>query len=105
MPVERNLARTRYPYAPSSLTWFNLSPDGDRLAIVTRGEVFSVPTDDGVTLPVTRGTGARESWASFSPDGKRIAYVTDAPGEQAIMVTDAWGRGEPTVVKPAGTSG
>ena len=105
VPVERTLARTHYPYAPNSLTWFSLSPDGDRLAIVTRGEVFSVPTDDGVTLPVTRGTGARESWASFSPDGKRVAYVTDAPGEQAIMVTDAWGRGEPTVVKPAGTSG
>ena len=105
VPVERNLARTRYPYALSALTWFNLSPDGDRLAVVTRGEVFSVPTDDGVTLPVTRGTGARESWASFSPDGKRLAYVTDAPGEQAIMVIDAWGRGEPSTVKPAGASG
>lgn len=101
VPLERNLARRRYPWG-GDLDWFHLSPDGDRLAISTRGEVFSVPTDDGVTLPVTRGSGARERYPVFSPDGKRVAYVTDASGEQAIMVADAWGRGDAVQVGPAG---
>ena len=62
---------------------------GDRLAVVARGEIFSVPVKEGVTLPVTRGSGARESWAGFDPEGKKIAYVTDATREEEIRVIDA----------------
>jgi len=105
IPAERALTRSRYLNTADYLTWYDLSPEGDRLALVTRGELFSVPTEDGVTLPVTRGSGARESWASFSPDGRRVSYVTDASGEEAIVVADAWGRGEEQTVMPAGTSG
>lgn len=105
LPGERALTRSRYPDAASTLTWFDLSPEGDRVAVTTRGEVFSVPVKKGVTLPVMGGTGARESWASFDGDGKRLVYVTDAPHEQEIRIRDAWGRGEPKVVKPAGANG
>lgn len=105
LPGERTLTRSRYPDAASNLTWFDLSPDGDRVAVTTRGEIFSVPVKKGVTLPVTGGSGARESWASFDADGKRLLYVTDEPREQEIRIRDAWGRGTPKVVKPAGTSG
>lgn len=101
VPLERNLARRRYPWS-GDLDWFHLSPDGDRVAVSSRGEVFSVPTDDGVTLPVSRGSGARESYPVFSPDGKRIAYVTDASGEQAVVVADAWGRGDVVQIGEAG---
>ncbi|HVN76394.1 MAG TPA: S41 family peptidase [Thermoanaerobaculaceae bacterium] len=105
IPSDRILTRERYPEAARTLTWFDIAPKGDRVAIVTRGEAFAVPVKDGPTMPVTHGSGARESFASFSPDGKRLVYVTDAPGEDEIRSVDAWGRGEPRVVKPAGTSG
>ena len=29
------------------LTWFDLSPDGERLAVTARGEIFSVPVEEG----------------------------------------------------------
>jgi len=102
---DRVLTRVRYPNPGRSITDFDLSPDGDRLAVTTRGEIFSVPVKDGVTLPVTHGSGARESWASFGPKGKTIVYVTDAPHEEAIRRIDAWGRDAPNTVLPAGTSG
>jgi tricorn protease len=102
---EHLLTRTRYPDAARSITTFDLAPEGERLAIVTRGEIFSVPVKQGVTLPVTRGSGARESRASFSPDGKKLVYVSDATREEDIRVIDAWGRGEPAVVVPAASSG
>jgi tricorn protease len=102
LEAERTLARRRYPDAKRSPTWYTLTPDGDRLAFVTRGEVFSVPVEEGPVLPITATSGARESWASFSPDGKRVVYVTDADGEEAIVTADAWGRGEVKVVVPAG---
>ncbi len=102
---ERVLTRQRYPDASEHLSWFHVSPEGDRVVIVTRGEVFSVPVEDGVTLPVTRGSGARESWASYDPEGERMVYVTDASGEEAIVTADAWGRGDEKVVVKPGKSG
>jgi tricorn protease len=105
IPSDRTLTRVRYPEPARTLTWFEISPKGDRIVIVTRGEIFTIPVKDGPTLPVTRGSGARESWASFSPDGKRLVYVTDEPREEEIRTIDAWGRGEPKVVRKAGKSG
>ena len=102
---DRALSRVRYPDPARDITWFDISPKGDRLAITTRGEVFSVAVKDGVTLPVTKGSGARESWASFGPKGERLVLVTDATGEEAIESIDAWGRGRATTVLPPGKSG
>ncbi len=102
---EQLLTRTRYPDAERSIATFDLAPQGERLAIVTRGEIFSVPVKEGVTLPVTRGSGARENRASFSPDGEKLVYVSDATHEEEVRVVDAWGRGEPRVVAPAASSG
>ncbi|MFH1469212.1 MAG: hypothetical protein ABIO70_32790 [Pseudomonadota bacterium] len=93
LPSERLLARERYPDAMADLSWFTLSPDGDRVLLVIRGEVFSVPAEEGVTLPVTRGSGAQESWATFDPKGERVLYVTDEGGEEHIASADAWGTG------------
>jgi len=105
LPSDRVLTRQRYPDAAKYLTEFALSPDGDRLAIVTRGEIVSVPAKDGVTLPLTRGSGARERGIGFGPKGDRVVYITDEPGEEAIRTLDAWGRGEPTTVVQAGETG
>lgn len=103
--AERALTRRRYPHLPGAWTWFAVSPDADRLLVTSRGELFSVPVEPGVVLPVSRGSGARESWGEFSPDGRRVLYVTDESGEEAIVTADAWGRGEVKTVKPPGTSG
>ncbi|HEX6850147.1 MAG TPA: S41 family peptidase [Candidatus Polarisedimenticolaceae bacterium] len=100
LPSDRVLARVRYSDAVRFMSGLDLSPDGERLAIVTRGEIFSVPVKKGVTLPVTRGSGARERAASFSHDGKSIVYVTDASREEEIRTIDAWGRGDAKTVKP-----
>jgi tricorn protease len=105
IPSERQLARVRYPNAEKAMTSFELSPDGDRLVVVTRGEIMSVAVKNGVTLPITRGSAARERGASFSGDGKSLVYVSDAPGEEELRVIDAWGRGASRVVKPAGKTG
>jgi tricorn protease len=105
IPSERQLARVRYPNPEKSMTSFELSPDGDRVVVVTRGEILSVAVKNGVTLPITRGSAARERGASFSGDGKSLIYVSDAPGEEELRVVDAWGRAPSRVVKPAGKTG
>jgi len=105
LPSERNLTRNRYAAPAEYLTEFGLSPDGDRVLVVVRGEIFSIPVEEGVTLPVTAGIGSRENRFEFDPKGKRIVYVTDESGEQVIVTADAWGRGDVRRVKEADASG
>jgi tricorn protease len=105
LPSDRVLTRVRYPDPSHYLTFFDLSPDGERLAVTVRGEIFSVPVKEGVTLPVTRGSGARENWGSFGPEGKRLLYVTDEAREEEIRSIDAWGRGKPEIIKAAAATG
>ncbi|MCA9753356.1 MAG: PD40 domain-containing protein, partial [Gemmatimonadetes bacterium] len=102
---ESVLTRQRYPNNTARLEFLDLAPDGDRVAVTTRGEIFSVPVDKGVTLAISAGSGAREKYGTFDEKGENILYVTDAPREEEIRQIDAWGRGKPTTVTPAGKKG
>lgn len=68
------------------VTAAGLSPDGSRLAVTARGEVFDVPVEKGVTRDLTRTPGANERGAVWSPDGKHVAYVSDRTGETEIWL-------------------
>ncbi|MEQ1567548.1 MAG: S41 family peptidase [Myxococcota bacterium] len=105
LDAERNPTRRRLPNTTGAWDWFTLSPEGDRVGLVVRGDLFSVPVEDGVALPIVTGSGARERWVGFSPDGKRVVYVTDAGGEESVVTADAWGRGDLRTVQPAVAEG
>ncbi|MDR3285889.1 MAG: PDZ domain-containing protein, partial [Prevotellaceae bacterium] len=68
-----------------------ISPDGSRLILTARGEVFNVPAEKGVTKNITRTAGVHERNAKWSPNGKYIAYIGDATGETEIYLQDAEG--------------
>ena len=71
------------------VTAFSVSPEGERVAITTRGEVFSVPVEKGVTKNLTRTPGAHEREAAWSPDGKYIAYISDRTGETELYLQES----------------
>jgi len=71
IPSDRPLTRSRYPDAAQTLTAFNLAPKGDRLLVVTRGEIFTLPVKDGHSVRVTRGSSAGERGAGLAPGGAR----------------------------------
>lgn len=91
---ENVYARTEQKHVANNLTAISLSPNGKRLAVTARGEVFDVPVAKGVTRNITRTPGAHERDAEWSYDGKYIAYISDRTGETEIWLESAEG-GEP----------
>ncbi len=63
------------------LTSAHLSPDGDRVVLTARGEVFVAPAKQGRLVDVTRRPGVRYRQAHFMPDGKTLAALSDESGE------------------------
>ncbi|MDH8701677.1 tricorn protease [Dysgonomonadaceae bacterium PH5-43] len=72
-------------------TNINVSADGNRLVVTTRGEVFSVPVEKGVTKNITRTPGAHERNAQYSPDGRYISFISDITGETELYIQPSEG--------------
>jgi tricorn protease len=79
-----------------------LSPTGDRVAFVARGEILVVDIRTGQASNLTRSPGTMERDPNWAPDGKRIAYLSDESGEYALHVRSAEGGG-PTETFGLGT--
>lgn len=79
-------ARNELKDASKQIRGADLSPNGERVVFSARGEVFSVPSEKGITYNLTRTAGVHERDAVWSPDGKYIAYLSDQSGEFEIWV-------------------
>lgn len=79
-------ARTRNADVSGRLSGMSVAPDGSRLAVIARGEVFNVPATPGVTRNISRTPGANERGATWSPDGKSIVYISDVTGECELWI-------------------
>lgn len=73
----------------------DLSPDGKRVVFSARGDVFSVPSIEGITRNLTMSSGVHDREATWSPDGKYIAYLSDKSGEYEIYIDKEDGSAEP----------
>ncbi len=63
------------------LTSTHISPDGDKVVLTARGQVFVAPASQGRFIEVTRNSGVRYRNASFLPDGKSLIIQSDESGE------------------------
>lgn len=70
------------------------APNGERVVFSARGEVFSVPAENGITHNLTKTSGVHERGATWSPDGRSVAYLSDQSGEFEIYIRDQYGNGE-----------
>lgn len=66
----------------------SLAPDGSRVVVTTRGEVFDIPVGKGVTRNITRSSNSNDRGAAWSPDGKSVAWIGDATGESEVYIYD-----------------
>ena len=73
---------------------FSLSPDGKRMAVTARGELFDVPVGKGITRNITGTPGSNDRCADWSPDGRWIAFIGDGTGETEVYLYDTAEGGE-----------
>ncbi|MFZ2055398.1 MAG: hypothetical protein WAU81_14515, partial [Candidatus Aminicenantales bacterium] len=94
LPSDFDQMREKWVSKPSDyLTSVHLSPSGDRLVLISRGNVFVAPVEDGRWVRVSRQDGVRSRAARFLGDGKSLMILSDQTGEWEFHGTPADGLG------------
>ncbi|HWZ95810.1 MAG TPA: PDZ domain-containing protein, partial [Opitutaceae bacterium] len=88
-------SRTEVTNVSKFVTTVSPSPDGKRVVVVARGDVFTVPAKEGPTRNLTDTSGVHERDAVWSPDGQWIAYVSDETGENELFIRSQDGHARP----------
>ncbi|HCC71316.1 MAG TPA: protease [Bacteroidales bacterium] len=92
---DRPWARNEWKDASKSIRGGSISPNGKRVVFSARGDIWSLPSKNGITHNLTSTSGVNERNAEWSPDGRHIAYISDATGEFEIYIMPQDGKGEP----------
>ena len=104
VPLDAVATRPQTVNAADNMESFALSPGGERLGIVARGDVYSVPVEHGVTRNLTQSSSAHDREIAWSADGARLAYVSDRSGEEEVYIQPQDGNDD-AVRLTAGSSG
>jgi tricorn protease len=75
------------------LTTYNFSPNGDRVVLTARGQIFVAPVEQGRFVRVTQNDHVRYRSATFMPDGKALLALSDETGETEYVTLPANGVG------------
>jgi tricorn protease len=96
--ADLNWARDRWVTVNSSrIQNAALSPTGQRAVFEYRGEIFTVPKENGTWRNISNHNYADRS-PVWSPDGSKIAWFSDRNGEYQLMINDQFGTGAPTAI-------
>ena len=68
-------------------SYMAVSPDGEEVAFVLRGEVYVTDTKYKTTRRIT-DTPAQERVVSFSPDGRKLVYDSDRDGQWQLFTAE-----------------
>ena len=92
VPDDKPAARAEYRNVAKWTTAWALSPSAKRAVFEARGDLFTVPAENGDARDLTNTPGARERDPAWSPDGKSVAYLSDRSGEYELCVIGSDGR-------------
>lgn len=71
----------RWENVGRSINWADLSPTGKRAVMEARGEIFTVPVENGDVRNLTKSSGTADRAPMWSPKGDEVAWFSDAGGK------------------------
>lgn len=86
---DQNWGRSRWEdVGGNQLTNARLSPTGKRALFQHRGDIFTVPVEQGSWRNLTQSPGVADRHPVWSPDGEQIAWFNDESGEYGLVIAD-----------------
>ena len=86
IPSDRWALRDRVINPKDYIHSINISNDGKTAVIESRGDVFTISTENENTKNISNTPGTREMYPEISPDGKWIAFFSDKTGEYQLYM-------------------
>ncbi len=74
---------------------FDISPSGKRVVFGARGELFTVPAENGNIRNISQTPNHRERGVTWSPDGEWISFFSDASGNYDLYLMPSDRSAEP----------
>lgn len=74
--------------ASTQIREFSLSPDGKKVAVIARGEVFAGSSKEAGDATRITNTAAPESYVSWSADSRRLVYTSERTGTMTLHEYD-----------------
>ena len=85
-------AESKWEDLSKNVTNVSLSNTGKRIVMEARGEIFTVPAENGAARNLTKSSGAADRRPLWSPKGNEIAYFSDKDGKgYALYLEDQSG--------------
>jgi len=98
---DMNFARIRWEdVSARALTNPNISPTGKRAIFEHRGEIFTVPKENGTWRNLTNSPGVADRAPIWSPKGDKVAWFSDAGGEYKLVTANQDGSNQKTYQLP-----
>ncbi len=77
----------------------SISPTGKRAIFEFRGEIVTVPKENGSWRRLSESSASAERYPIWSPDGEKVAWFSDQSGEYTLMITDQYGMEDPRMIE------
>lgn len=74
-------AETKWEDVTKNASSVSLSPTGKRIIMEARGEIFTIPAENGDARNMTQSSGTADHAPLWSPKGNEVAWFSDAGGK------------------------
>jgi tricorn protease len=102
LPVEDRKVGVRLADVGRNIPNADPSPDGAKMAVEARGDIWIAPAGEGAQKNLTHSSGVAERDPAWSPDGRWIACFSDATGEYELTLISADGSATPRTLTKLG---
>lgn len=100
VPIDVSTDERRNPVVERTITTapteYTVSPDGKKVALIVRGDLFVVPATGGTARKLV-GRSSRESHAAWMNDSRTVLFVTDEKGQKDLHSIEITGQNEKVI--------